>query len=38
MDELENGKDAKYLATVLSKMYCEIIRESTDWEIWCSWI
>ncbi|CAD8209130.1 unnamed protein product [Paramecium octaurelia] len=38
IDELENGKDAKYLATVLSRMYCEIIRESTDWEIWCSWI
>ncbi|CAD8125112.1 unnamed protein product [Paramecium sonneborni] len=38
MDELENGKDAKQLATILSKMYCEIIRESTDWEIWCSWI
>ncbi|CAD8119904.1 unnamed protein product [Paramecium sonneborni] len=38
MDELENGRDAKQLATLLSKMFCEIIRESTDWEIWCSWI
>ncbi|CAK90852.1 unnamed protein product (macronuclear) [Paramecium tetraurelia] len=45
MNKLEESKEtnaqsskSKVVAELLGKMYCNVVKESSDWEIWYCWI